>query len=96
MTTIQRERHGREYVAKMTQRLNCLKDVLTEYRHEKWAVGAGHQLIAGIGDYANLPEVRAVLTDEDENVTLQSVRAKLSEILPATIEAWAVERTEPA
>ena len=83
-----------EYHAKMSKRFQCLLDVLKDYRRARWAPGASVQVIGSVGDYYEHPDVRAILEDDSETATLESITARLSELLPKLIEDWARRYTE--
>ena len=92
MERIRAVQHRKENWETLSSRLRRLKTVLHEHQRAKYAKDDRHRVYVGVADCAFMPEVRAIIEDKSKDVTKESVKTKLAEILPDAVTKWIEKR----
>ncbi|RPD57601.1 hypothetical protein L226DRAFT_610638 [Lentinus tigrinus ALCF2SS1-7] len=94
MEKVRADRLEAEFNHMIKARLPYLKAVLFEYIHSQWLLDRKNVPVtyASVLDCALFPEVRAVLADDSEDVTKESIMAKLTDLIPPLVMKWMEER----
>lgn len=85
MEKIRSDRINAEQTALLSTRFKWVRNTLADYQHMKWAENKAGFVFIGLADCAMDEEIRAVIGDTSEDLTEESAKAQLRDLVPAVV-----------